>query len=145
MVFPTLRQARISSKLSYPLGAEAISAEFATVPQAQGLDIDFWNSQNYFLKDRDNPYAIFSVSYTGTHDYDPGWHVRVGPVPRALKHTISVSLRNEFFPQIRDWLKKYATLNARHGTHLIEVMFDEKSETMLSLEDRHTPGEALAN
>jgi len=69
---------------------------------------------------------------------------KVQPVPRALKYTIAVALKTEFFPQIRNWLAKYATLDARHGTQIIRVIFNEKSETMLKLEENHPSGEALS-
>jgi len=145
MLFPTRHRSKISSKLSYPVGAELISAQLATVPQARTFDISFSSAQNYFLKNRGDPYAIFSVWFAGTKEYEPGWHVRVQPVPRVLKHTVAAALKAEFFPQIRKWLVKYAPLDARHGAHIIRVIFDEKSETMLKLEEHHPCGEALSN
>ncbi len=58
---------------------------------------------------------------------------------------MSDALKTEFFPRIREWLTKRASLNARYGHHSLSVIFDEKSETMLKLEEHHPSGEALTN
>ena len=149
MLFPTLRKSKISSKLSYPVGAERISSELANVPQAPELDIRFYSGQNYFLENRGDPYPILTVWYQGTREGflsdEPGWHIQVRPIPRTLKRDVSDALKTEFFPQIRVWLTKHAFLSARYGRHSLSVVFDEKSETMLKLEEHHPSGEALSN
>ncbi len=46
MLFPTTHKSKISSKLSYPVGAELISAELASVPQAATFGINFYGGHN---------------------------------------------------------------------------------------------------
>ena len=89
MLFPTRFKATISSRLSYPVGAELITAELAGVPQAP-IEIQFYSKYER-VKTRGEPYPVFEVSYSGTESpFEAGWHITVRPVPRALKHTISV-------------------------------------------------------
>ena len=138
MLFPTFRKSKISSKLSYPVGAELISSELATVPQAQSFDIWF-RDKHERLKTRGKPYDILEVSYGGPRGYRPGWHIVVEPVPRALKHTIRTALKSEFFPRIRTWLQELGTPNTTYGGAGIRVVFDEKSEIILRLEGHPPP------
>jgi hypothetical protein len=126
------------------MGAELISSELAGIPQAPSVEISFY-SKYETMKTRGQPYAIFSVSYAGTQSFQPGWSIVIRPVPRALKHTVKEALTEEFFPSIRQWLHKYAGLNSRHGFHSLSVVFDERDETLLKLEERHAPGEAPSN
>jgi hypothetical protein len=146
MPFPTRLKVRISSKLSYPVGAELISAELEHVPQAESLEIRFF-SKYETTETRGKAYSIFTVSYVGTRSphFQKGWAIEVRPVPRALKHTVKEALKREFFPRIRQWLQKYADLDSRYGGHSLSVVMDERGETLLKLEEHHTSGEALSN
>jgi len=92
MPFPTRLKCKISSKLSYPLGAELISSELSDVPQAQGLEISFFSKYER-METRGEPYEILSVSYHPWETYDSGWRIEVRPVPRELKHLVKVALR----------------------------------------------------
>jgi hypothetical protein len=143
MVFPTKFKGRIPSRRSYPVGAELISAELSGVPQAEALQISFRDKYET-LENRDEPYTIFRVSYSGERDYDAGWSIQVRPVPRGTKHAVKQMLTAEMFPRIRDWLSRHASLHSRHGFHSIEVIFDERAVTLL-LEEHHPGGEALSN
>jgi hypothetical protein len=143
MLFPTKLKVRISSKLSYPLGAELISSELADVPQAQSLEISFHGKYER-METRGKPYRIFTVSYSGTQSYQPGWSIEVRPVPRALKHTVKETLTSEFFPRIRKWLQDRADVDNRHGFDALAVVLDENSETLLKLDEWHTP-DVLSN
>ena len=138
MLFPTKVKAKISSKLSYPLGAELISSELADVPQAQSLEISF-HAKYEQIETRGKPYPIFTVAYSGTQSYPVGWSIDVRPVPRALKHRIKETFSCELFPSIRKWLGSHAALNSRHGFHALDVVLDEASKALLRLEERHTP------
>ena len=142
MPFPTRLKVKISSMLSYPVGAELISSELAHVPQAQEFEIAFFSKYER-IETRGKPYSIFTVSYNGTRTHR--WSIDVRPVPRALKNTVKKALTDEFFPRIRQWLEKHAGLNSRHGGHALSVVLDESNETLLKLEEYHTPGEAFQN
>ena len=134
MLFPTKLRVKISSRLSYPVGAELISSELADVPQAQSLEVRFHGKYER-METRGQPYSIFTVSYAGTQSYQPGWSIEVRPVPRALKHAVKETLTSEFFPRIRKWLEDRADLNSRHG----DGYFWRKSD-----KSREREGSALA-
>ena len=143
MLFPTRLKCKISSKLAYPVGAELISSELQGVPQAQSLEIHFYSKYER-VETRGNPYAIFTVTYAGTHSYLPGWRIEVRPVPRALKHKVMEALTSEFFPRIRQWLEMHADLNSRHGGRGLSIIFDENDENLLKLKEGRTI-EAISN
>jgi hypothetical protein len=137
-------QVKISSRFSYPLGAELISSALEGVPQALQFSISFYPKYER-LKHRGDTYEILSVGYSGTQSYQPGWNITVRPVPRHLKQTVREALKKEFLPRIRAWLEMHATLSSRYGTHSISVLLDEKDEEMLRLAEYDTPGEAFSN
>jgi len=97
------------------------------------------------METRGAPYAIFTVSYAGTQSYQPGWSIEVRPVARALKHRVKETLTTECFPRIRQWLQKHVDVESRHGYDAPSVVLDERDETLLKIEERHAPGEALSN
>jgi hypothetical protein len=138
MLFPTKLKVKISSRLSYPVGAELISSELAQVPQAQILEIRFHGKYER-METRGKPYSILMVSYAGAQSYQPGWSIEVRPVPRALKHAVKEALISEFFPRIRRWLEDRADLNSRHGFDAMSVVLDENGETLLKLDEWRTP------
>ena len=146
MPFPTRVRVRISSKLSYPVGAELITAELEHVPQAESFEISFC-SKYETMETRGKAYRIFTVSYLGEQSFHfkNGWSIEVRPVPRALKHAVKEALKREFFPRIRQWLQEYADLDSRYGVHSLSVVMDEGGDTLLKLEEHHTSGEALSN
>ena len=136
MLFPTKLRVRISSKLSYPLGAQLISSELASVPQAPSFEIRFFSKYER-METRGQPYQIFTVSYAASDPYFPGWNIIVCPVPRAMRHLVQQTLVRECFPRIREWLEKYASLQSGHRSHCIHVVFDERGEPLLKLEESH--------
>ncbi len=135
MLFPTRgRKSRISSKLSYPVGAQEVSTALAGAPQAESIEISF-HSKYETMETRGKPYSIFTISYDAASSswaLNPGWSITVRPVPRALKHTVKEALINEFFPRIRQWLEKNGDLT--YGFLSLSVILDESSETLLKLE-----------
>jgi len=141
MTFPTRVKAKISSKLSYPLGAELISSELAGVPQARILEINF-HAKYERMETRGMPYSILKFSYSGPagsyHPRSIPWSIEVRPVPRALKHTVKESIVRDFFPRIRQWLEKHAGLTSTHGSHSLSVVFDGNCETLLKLQEFHS-------
>ena len=144
MLFPTRLKVKISSKLSYPVGAELISSELGSVPQAPSLDISFHDKYEW-VKTRGKPYRIFTVSYSGTRTYSPGWSIVVRPVSRILRHKVREALTNEYFPRIRHWLEQHSGLDSRYGSHSLSLVLDETGETLLKLEEHHDSGEAFSN
>jgi hypothetical protein len=142
VLFPTRVKGRISGKLSYPVGAELISAELSEVPQAKNIQISFFNKYER-IEDRGRPYSLFHVSYSGEKDYDPGWKITVHPVPRDKKRAVREMMRAQVFPQLRNWLVKYAAAYSRHGYHSFSAIFDEDAMT-LRVEERNTPDDVVS-
>jgi len=135
-LFPTKgRKSKISRKLSYPIGAQLISSELSDVPQAQELSVSF-RAKYERMAERGEPYEIVTVSYQGNAGFDEGWHIKVRPVPRALKHQIQEALVTDFLPSIRQWLNKHADLGNPHEYRSLAVVFDETDETPLALKER---------
>jgi len=132
--FPTRVRAKISSRLSYPVGAELISAELADVLQAESPEIWFLSKYER-LKTRGEPYEILTVSYTSLELHESGWKIWVRPVPRELKHLVKEVLKAELFPRIRQWLTARA---GRHSPDSCGVIFDERHEPMFRWRDRHS-------
>jgi len=97
MSFPTKLKVKISSSSLVPVGAELISSELADVPQAQSIEIRFHGKYER-METRGKPYSIFTVSYSGTQSYEPGWKSRFVPFHVALKHAVKETLTSEFFP-----------------------------------------------
>lgn len=134
-LFPTRLRVRISSKLSYPCGAEQISSQLEGAPQAGEFEIYFFNRYER-METRGEPYSIFNVAYSPT-GFSQGWTIEVRPVPRLLKHAIKEALINEAFPRIRDWLKRHGEITSKHAWHSFSVIFDEKAESSLRFEEEH--------
>jgi hypothetical protein len=129
MPFPTRLKCKISGKLSYPVGAELISAQLADVPQAASFEISFFSKYER-MKTRGEPYEILTVSYTPWEVHDSGWRIEVRPVPRELKHMVALALTTEFFPRIRQWLKAHTDPDGRYRWDSCGVIFDERHEPM---------------
>ena len=134
VVFPTrFKKAKISSRLSWPVGAELISAELVDVPQAANFEIAF-SSKYETMETRGEPYEILTVGYTSFGIHDSDWKIRVGPVSRECKHSAREALKAEFFPRIRQWLEARADWdNKQVGS--CGVIFDEKHDPMLKWRD----------
>ena len=64
-VIPTASRARISHKLSYPVGAERISAVLASVPQLAELRVRFYSGFDIQL--RSGHYEFLRVEYLNKH------------------------------------------------------------------------------
>ena len=136
MPFPTRLRAKISSRLSHPVGAEIISAELLDVPQAASLEISFLSKYER-METKGEPYEILTVLYTPWELHDSGWRIWVRPVPRELKHFVKEALTAEFFPRIRQWLKARTGANSRYSRESCGVIFDERHEPMFKWRDRN--------
>jgi hypothetical protein len=105
IIIPTLSKTKISSKLSYPVGAEQISVALASAPQLAEIKLHFYLSRfhgNLVNKGR-RYHEFLRVEYTNDSApaqewpiIDPygcplqgGWEIIVQPVPRAMRSRVN--------------------------------------------------------
>ncbi len=138
-VIPTTLRAKIGKTLSYPIGAEAVSAVLQDTPQFGKLRISFHNRYQR-LKDRGQPYSILTVSFLGRERTvsaeDDEWAISIRPIPRDRKHKLKTELQVEVLPKIREWLLEHAALERRHELRYIDVTYDERVKTLKVEEHR---------
>jgi hypothetical protein len=99
-VIPTGSRAKISHKLSYPVGAERISVALAAVPQVPELQLHFYSGFDIQL--RSGHYEFLRIEYLNgvrplqdwpiamlhNRPVQGRWEVIVQPVPRTVRHRV---------------------------------------------------------
>jgi hypothetical protein len=142
-VIPTGTKAKISHTLSFPIGAERISAALASTAQLPELVLHF--SSDRFNQVRYGHYPFLSVRYSGRQMpinpiFSSGlplfnkWEIMVKPVPRALRHRIHQYILDTALPRIKQWLDQRVNL-AHPGSESLAFFFDEKKEEFVLEED----------
>ena len=143
-MIPTKYKSKLAHTLSYPIGAEVVSASLKGVPQESALTIGFYDKPVIFasdfakLRESNSPYPIFSVSYRHIQPglsasnqflaegwYEETWELSVYPVPRQLKSLARNALVSEGLPQVRNWLCAERSPVWRHGRKHCEIFFVE--------------------
>ena len=137
IIIPTLSKSKISGNLSYPVGAETISAALEATPQLAALKLHFyWGFQSGLKR---GIYEFLRVEYL--RDAHPAWHVLslykrpaqypweiiVQPVPRICRSRIKRYILETALPQISLWLKHRADL-ARRGNEILAFFYDETAD-----------------
>jgi hypothetical protein len=96
VLIPTVRRAKLRHGRSYPIGAEAITAGLAGVPQFSQLSVEFecraW---------REGEVAVVYTSRPGA------WQITVGSVPAEHRAAISDALLSLGLPAVRRWLSAH--------------------------------------
>ena len=141
MLFPTKIKCKIASGLSYPVGAEIVSAELGDIPQASSVQVAFFDKYQR-MENRGLPYTILSVCYAGDKSYDPGWNIEIRPVSKPKRAAVKDMLKANVFPRVREWMSKYAAVRSRHSHHTLNVILDETSMT-IRFEEFHSPEDAV--
>jgi hypothetical protein len=138
-VIPTLSKAKISSKLSYPIGAEQVSFALVLSPQFHELGLHFYSKFGHGLR-RDH-YEFLRVEYlnnatpaeewpiTSLYKRPPQnrWEVVVQPVPRPLRNAVRHYIIESALPRIAQWLAERTALRQR-GNDILVFFYDEKAE-----------------
>ena len=150
-MIPTGYKIKIPKTLSYPLGAKAISEALEGVPQIGSLLVDFyfWNYEPVPLL-RHRPYYVLSASYSDallnplyrkfyvlSGQFESGWRITVGTVPRHLRHAIQLKLLAEALPRVKHWLVANHDASGRAGGLSLMFQFDELSNE-LKVEEKST-------
>jgi len=140
ILIPTVSKAKISSKLSYPIGAEHVSEALVSVAQLSELKLHFFSSKfDHAL--RRGHYEFLRVEYL--NDASPAedwpvsslyprppqyrWEVVVQPVPRLFRQRVKRYILDSALPQIARWLVERSRL-AQQGSDLLAFFYDEKTE-----------------
>ena len=138
-VIPTASRAKISHKLSYPVGAERISAVLASVPQLAELRVHFYSGFDIQLRSRH--YEFLRVEYLNNarpsqewpisdlykRPEQGRWDIVVQPVPRTRRHRIKKYVLDSALAQIAQWLAQRKEF-AQRGNDILAFFYDEKGE-----------------
>ena len=137
IIIPTRYKAKISGELSFPIGAEKISAALASVPQLSKLVLQF--GSDYKQKTRSGRYTCLRVRYarlslpvnplssSGIPLFNE-WEIEVKPVPRTCRHRIQEHIVHVALPQIERWLLERSTLEQR-GSDTLVLSYDQQNDT----------------
>jgi hypothetical protein len=138
-VIPTASRARISHKLSYPVGAERISSVLASVPQLAELRVRFYSRFDNQL--RTGHYEFLRVEYLNNArpsqewpisdlyrcSEQGRWEIVVQPVPRTVRHRVKQYILDSALTQIAQWLTQRKEFVQR-GNDILAFFYDEKGE-----------------
>jgi len=143
-MIPTRLKAKLPKRLSYPIGAEAISAALTGITHFDELTLNFWNEPVWpgsefrrLIKDS-IPYTILAAEYEppvkpgygGKSSLINGWKITIYPVVRALKHLAHRLLMEQGLPLVVDWLGLSRQGGWISRAHRLELVFEPKSESL---------------
>lgn len=146
VIIPTLSRAMISRNLSYPIGAEQLSAALAATSQLPDLKLHFSLASTLACEA-----AIMSSSELNTRQYPQRsgpisslykrppqyrWEIVVQPVPRILRHRIKQYIVESALPQIALWLVERAQLEHR-GNEILAFFYNEKTDEFIAPQLTH--------
>ncbi|HEX7184613.1 MAG TPA: hypothetical protein VF756_22505 [Thermoanaerobaculia bacterium] len=149
-MIPTLYKSRLPGHLSYPIGAQALSAALAGAPHAEALTVAF--SEHAVVSALDfqrllrtrQPYRILRAEHEPARRpgisasnqmvekgwYDEKWEIRVFPVLRELRHLANRLLKEEGLPAVAQWLRSSQQKGWDSRQQWIELVFDPSGETI---------------
>lgn len=142
-VIPTVSRAKISHKLSYPVGARAISAALASVSQLAELRLHFF--PGFDIQLRSGHYEFLRVEYLNNaraleewpirgfygHLEQGRWKIVVQPVPGAVRHRVKRYIVDSALMEIAHWLIQRKQLEQRGG-EILAFFYDENDEDFVS-------------
>jgi hypothetical protein len=147
-------RSKLPKTLSFPIGAQELSAALSGVPQYECMKINFYGKPTDCASDfadmlrRRCAYSIVSAAYShvrlGLSEskemaqrgmYDERWEILVYPVERENRHSALQCLRSGGLQQIRQWLLMRRPDTWRAGRHSFELVFDPQKETIYFRED----------
>jgi hypothetical protein len=137
-------KSKLPRKLSYPIGAEALSNALANAPFAEKLRLSFHtpnmsHSQFMQILDRRQPYVILlaeyrpqlSPGYSGANFmmdagwYEARWELIVYPVLKEQRRLANVVLNEDGLPFVRQWLGSSHEEGWLSRHQSIELIFDQ--------------------
>jgi hypothetical protein len=142
VIIPTVSKSKIPSILSYPIGAEAISAALALTPQLAEIRLNFFfyryglrRGEYEFLRVEylHNSRAVgkWPISYLYGRPLQSRWEVVVQPVPRVFRHRVKQYALDSALPLIARWLVQRVDL-ACTGHDLLTFFYDQMQDDFIS-------------
>ena len=135
---------KISRNLSYPIGAELISAALASCFQRPDIRLHFYSSK-FNIGLRRGHYEFLRVEYL--NNSRPGqewpisdlygrppqaiWDIIVQPVPRVIRNRVKQYILGSALEQISNWLVERDHL-AQQGNDVLAFFYDEKTEEFVA-------------
>lgn len=149
-MIPTLYKRKLPKALTWPVGAEAVTAGLAGAPHAAELSLAFldspvlWASEFQRLLRDGLPYVVLVAEYhpadkpgyVGSNamvergEFNSRWEVRVSPVPRPLRSTAAALIRDHGLPAVADWLRSSGRAGWDGRVHRIELIFSPADLTL---------------
>jgi len=142
-------KAKLPKRLSYPLGAEAVSQALAGVPQFEQLRLRFRDhpgtsamefqqvlreGRPYVLLqaafDRSSMHLSASNSMIADGWYDKKWRITVYPVLREHRHAARLALLRHALPAVKRWLAQPAAARWESGHRRLDFTFDPAAATV---------------
>ncbi|MCU0876120.1 MAG: hypothetical protein MUE50_27680 [Pirellulaceae bacterium] len=153
-MIPTQYKSKLPRPLSYPIGAEALSAALVGAPHAESFSVFFYErpvepaSRFQTILAQKHPYVLLVAEYrtrkmpgyTGAQFmidrgwYGEKWEVTVYPVLRELRHEANRLLRDGGLPLVAQWLRSSAHAGWLSRDQRIELVFNPAEETLSAQE-----------
>ncbi len=135
-IIQTLSKAKISRDLSYPIGAETISAAIESAQQFPQLKLQFYFWSDFRL--RRGRYEFLRVEYRNNAPQSPTtflykrpaqyqWEIIVQPVPKIFRGKIKQYILDSGLALIKVWLEERTGLE-QCGNDVLRFFYDEKLE-----------------
>ena len=139
LIIPTCSKVKISSLLSYPIGAEAISRALVSTPQVRDLRLHFYTDlrvkrNGEFLRveylDRAETADARPILYLFQRPPQSRWEIVVQPVPHAQRNRIKQYIVDLALPQVAQWLLERSHLG-RPGNEVLAFFHDKESDELI--------------
>ena len=139
-MIPTDFKSKLPKFVSYPIGAEALSAGLAGAPYVDSFSLQFVGPSLCFQRivvER-LPCTIFSAKYNPSHKMgqrgcgfvDEEWVIAVFPVLRELRHLANCLLREQGLAWVVEWLRSSHEPGWLEQEHRIELIFNPTEESI---------------
>lgn len=147
MIISTQYKIKVGRGFSYPIGAEALTLALGNVPQAAVMSIRF--TMPYRQRFEPNkPYAVVTLNFENYRPHrstprnwshgGPKWEIWVYAVPKGVRHTISLLLKDALARQARPWL--LARQRTYEGSIRFVISYRPSSkELVCDAQDRAAP------
>lgn len=149
-MIPTRHKARLPKSLSWPLGAEAISAALADAPHVADLTLSFadspvWPASEFQRLLRESrPYPLLVAQYRPASKpgyggmtalvergwFEAKWELQVNPVPRADRAAAAAALRETGLPAVAEWLRSSGRAGWEGRAHRLALVFSRAGGTL---------------
>lgn len=117
---PTRYKIKVSSRLSWPLGALELTKHLAEVPQIRDLQLSF--APSYGAPQQGKwpvVFPVIEIRYTHPPSISnhSDWEINVYPIPRNMRAKIREAFTSSGFKNVAEWLNEHASFSG-HASHL---------------------------